>query len=213
MENDFTVESVLKEIKKTLNKYESIIKECESNPSKKKISEAESSKKKLDQKIKMVKTIIKFEEDGFMLESYEELKNELNKRLNIVIKRQEKNKEKNNFNELFSSSSSSTHKNELGNIENINYLDDEHESLKNTIKMSSEINTSLQDTNNELDNQSKRLNESNEKVVKTLQKVPIIGKMLGEVKYYKIREKLIIGCVVGVALIFGLYIIFYRKNK
>ena len=79
--------------------------------------------------------------------------------------------------------------------------------------MSSEINTSLQDTNNELDNQSKRLNESNEKVVKTLQKVPIIGKMLGEVKYYKIREKLIIGCVVGVALIFGLYIIFYRKNK
>ena len=31
--------------------------------------------------------------------------------------------------------------------------------------------------------------------------------------YYKIREKLIIGCVVGVALIFGLYIIFYRKNK
>ena len=24
--------------------------------------------------------------------------------------------------------------------------------------------------------------------------MPIIGKMLGEVKYYKIREKLIIGC-------------------
>jgi len=209
MESDFTVESVLKEVKKNLNKYESIIKECENNPSKKKISEAESSKKKVEQKIKMVKTIIKTEDDSFMLESYEDMKNELNKRLNIVLKRQEKNKEKNNLNELFSSSQ----KQDLGNLENINYLDDEQQSLKNTIKMSTEINNSLQDTNNELENQSKRLDESNEKVIKTLQKVPVIGKMLGEVKYYKIREKLIIGCVVGVACVFGLYIIFYRKNK
>ena len=211
MENDFTVESVLKEINKNLSKYESIINECEKNPTKKKMSEAELSKKKIEQKLKMVKTIIKNEEDGFMLESYEDLKNELNKRLNIVIKKQEKNNEKKNLNELFSTSSSE--KNELSNIENINCLDDENQSLKNTIKMSSEINSSLQDTNNELDNQSKKLNESTEKVVKTLQKVPIIGKMLGEIKYYKIREKLIIGCVVGVACIFGLYIVFYRKNK
>ena len=171
-----------------------------------------ANKQKILKKIKkMVKTIIKTEEDGFLLESYEDLKNDLNKRLNTIIKKQEKIKEKNNFNDLFSSSSSQ--KNDIGNMENLNYLDDENQSLKHTIKMSSEINSSLKDTNNELDNQSKKLNESNEKVVKTLQKMPIIGKMLGEVKYYKIREKLIIGCVVGIALIFGLYIIFYRKNK
>ena len=36
MESDFTVESVLKEIKKNLGKYESTIKDCEENPSKKK---------------------------------------------------------------------------------------------------------------------------------------------------------------------------------
>ena len=208
MESDFTVESVLKEVKKNLNKYESIIKEWENNPSKKKISEAESSKKKVEQKIKMVKTIIKTEDDSFMLESYEDMKNELNKRLTLILKKQEKNKEKNNFNELFSSSQ----KQEIGNLENINYLDDEQQSLKNTIKMSTEINSGLEDTNNELDNQSKSLNESSEKVVKTLQKVPVIGKMLGEIKYYKIKEKLIIGCVVGVACVFGLYIIFYRKK-
>ena len=208
MENEFTVESVLKEVKKSLNKYESIIKECETNPTKKKISEGESWKKKLDQKIKMVKTIIKNEEDSFMLESYEDMKNELNKRLTLILKKQEKNKEKNNFNELFSSSQ----KQEIGNLENINYLDDEQQSLKNTIKMSTEINSGLEDTNNELDNQGKSLNESSEKVVKTLQKVPVIGKMLGEIKYYKIKEKLIIGCVVGVACVFGLYIIFYRKK-
>ena len=59
-------------------------------------------------------------------------------------------------------------------MENINYLDDEKTSLKNTIKRSTEINSCLNDTNNELDNQSKRLNESNEKVVKIVQKMPII---------------------------------------
>ena len=58
MKNEFTVDSVLTEVKKSLSKYESLIKECEQNPSKKKISEAESSKKKIDQKLKMVKTII-----------------------------------------------------------------------------------------------------------------------------------------------------------
>ena len=208
MENDFTVESVLKEVKKNLNKYESIIKECENNPTKKKISEGESCKKKLEQKINMVKTIIKNEEDSFMLESYEDMKNELNKRMTQILKKQEKNKEKNNFNELFSSSQ----KQEIGNLENINYLDDEQQSLKNTIKMSNEINTGLEDTNNELDNQGKNLDESSEKVIKTLQKVPVIGKMLGEIKYYKIKEKLIIGCVIGVACVFMLYIIFYRKK-
>ena len=82
MKNDLTVDSMLTEVKKNLSKYESLIKECESNPSKKKISEAESSKKKIEQKIKLVKTIIKTEDDNFMLESYEDLKNELNKRLN-----------------------------------------------------------------------------------------------------------------------------------
>ena len=31
MESDFTIDSVLKEIKKSLSKYESVIKECENN--------------------------------------------------------------------------------------------------------------------------------------------------------------------------------------
>ena len=211
MNKDFTVESVLKELKKNLNKYESIMKECENNPTKKKISEAETTKKKVEQKIKMVKTIVKTEEDSFMLESYEDLKNELNKRLNIVIKKQEKIVDKKNFNELFSTSKSE--KNDIGNLENIHYLDDEQQSLKNTIKMSKEISDGLQNTNDELDSQSKRLDESSEKVMKTLQKMPVIGKMLGDIKYYHIREKLIIGCVIGIVFFLGLYILFHRKNK
>ena len=94
MEDDFTFDSMLKEIKKNLAKFESIIKEIESYPSKKKLTEADTIQKKIVQKIKMVKSITKTEEDNFMLDSYIELNTELNNRLIISKKRQEKNSQK-----------------------------------------------------------------------------------------------------------------------
>ena len=155
----------------------------------------------------MVKSIIKTEEDNFMLSSYEDLTSELNKRLNLIIKKEGKNKEKSTLNNLFSSSS----KQENLNQHNINLLEDEKESLRNAIKMSSEINSSLQDNNNELDSQGKVLSDSTDKVVKILQKIPLIEKMFGQIRYHHIKEKLIIGCVVGFVCLVLLYIIFYRK--
>ena len=208
MEGDITFDSMLKEIKSDLSKYESIIKEIETYHSKKKLTEAENIQKKIAQKIKMVKTISKTEDDNFLLESYSELNSELNKRLIIASKRQEKNnKEKNKYKDLINSSNKNP-----GNLENINILDDEQQALKNCIKMSSDITNTLKETNEELDNQGKRLDENSEKVVKTLQKMPVIGKMLGEVRYYKIREKLIIGCVVGVICFIMLYVTFHRRS-
>ena len=207
MEDDFTFDSMLKEIKKNLAKFESIIKEIESYPSKKKLTEADTIQKKIVQKIKMVKSITKTEEDNFMLDSYIELNTELNNRLIISKKRQEKNSQKKNYKEFLN-----TDKNKIKNIENINALDDENESLKNCIKLSTEITQGLKNTNEELENQSKRLDESNEMVVKTLQKMPIIGKMMGDIKYYQIREKLIIGCVVGVVIFIMLFITFHRRK-
>ena len=208
MEGDITFDSMLKEIKSDLSKYESIIKEIETYHSKKKLTEAENIQKKIAQKIKMVKTISKTEDDNFLLESYSELNSELNKRLIIANKRQEKNnKEKNKYKDLINSSNKNP-----GNLENINILDDEQQALKNCIKMSSDITNTLIETNEELDNQGKRLDENSEKVVKTLQKMPVIGKMLGEVRYYKIREKLIIGCVVGVICFIMLYVTFHRRS-
>lgn len=207
MEDDFTFDSMLKEIKKNLAKFESIIKEIESYPSKKKLTEADTIQKKIVQKIKMVKSITKTEEDNFLLDSYIELNTELNNRLIISKKRQEKNSKKKNYKEFLN-----TDKNKIKNIENINALDDEHESLKNCIKLSTEITQGLKNTNEELENQSKRLDESNEMVVKTLQKMPIIGKMMGDIKYYQIREKLIIGCVVGVVIFIMLFITFHRRK-
>ena len=208
MEGDITFDSMLKEIKSDLSKYESIIKEIETYHSKKKLTEAENIQKKIAQKIKMVKTISKTEDDNFLLESYSDLNSELNKRLIIANKRQEKNnKEKNKYKDLINSSNKNP-----GNLENINILDDEQQALKNCIKMSSDITNTLKETNEELDNQGKRLDENSEKVVKTLQKMPVIGKMLGEVRYYKIREKLIIGCVVGVICFIMLYVTFHRRS-
>ena len=208
MEDDFTFDSMLKEIKKNLSKFESIIKEIESSPSKKKLTEAETIQKKIVQKIKMVKSIIKTEEDNFMLDSYIELNTELNNRLIIAKKRQEKNLQKNNFKDFLNSDKNKN----LHNIENINALDDEHESLKNCIKLSTEITQGLKNTNDELENQNKKLDESSEMVVKTLQKMPIIGKMMGDIKYYQIREKLIIGCVVGVVIFIMLFITFHKRK-
>ena len=207
MEDDFTFDSMLKEIKKNLAKFESIIKEIESYPSKKKLTEADTVQKKIVQKIKMVKSITKTEEDNFLLDSYIELNTELNNRLIISKKRQEKNSQKKNYKDFLN-----TDKNKIKNIENINALDDEHESLKNCIKLSTEITQGLKNTNEELENQSKRLDESNEMVVKTLQKMPIIGKMMGDIKYYQIREKLIIGCVIGVVVFIMLFITFHRRK-
>ena len=208
MEGDFTFDSMLKEIKKNLDKYENIIKEIETYYSKKKLAEAETIKKKITQKINMVKTISRTEEDNFMLDSYIDLNTELNKRLDIAIKRKEKNNGKNNFKGLLNSEKEKN----IDNLENITFLDDEQRSLKNMIKMSTEITDELNNTNEELENQGKRLDESNEKVIKTLQKMPIIGKILGEIKYYQIREKIIIGVVVGIICFILLYITFHKRS-
>ena len=208
MEGDFTFDSMLKEIKKNLDKYENIIKDIETYYSKKKLAEAETIKKKIAQKIKMVKTISRTEEDNFMLDSYIDLNSELNKRLDIAIKRKEKNNGKNNFKGLLNSEKEKN----IDNLENITFLDDEQRSLKNMIKMSTEITDELNNTNEELENQGKRLDESNEKVIKTLQKMPIIGKILGEIKYYQIREKIIIGVVVGIICFILLYITFHKRS-
>jgi hypothetical protein len=208
MEGDFTFDSMLKEIKKNLDKYENIIKEIETYYSKKKLAEAETIKKKIAQKIKMVKTISRTEEDNFMLDSYIDLNTELNKRLDIAIKRKEKNNGKDNFKGLLNSEKEKN----IDNLENITFLDDEQRSLKNMIKMSTEITDELNNTNEELENQGKRLDESNEKVIKTLQKMPIIGKILGEIKYYQIREKIIIGVVVGIICFILLYITFHKRS-
>ena len=208
MEGDFTFDSMLKEIKKNLDKYENIIKEIETYYSKKKLAEAETIKKKIAQKITMVKTISRTEEDNFMLDSYIDLNSELNKRLDIAIKRKEKNNGKDNFKGLLNSEKEKN----IDNLENITFLDDEQCSLKNMIKMSTEITDELNNTNEELENQGKRLDESNEKVIKTLQKMPIIGKILGEIKYYQIREKIIIGVVVGIICFILLYITFHKRS-
>ena len=194
MKNDLTVDSMLTEVKKNLSKYESLIKECESNPSKKKISEAESSKKKIEQKIKLVKTIIKTEDDNFMLESYEDLKNELNKRLNIVTKKYEDKREKST--DLFSSSN--THKKEKKSKKEKNNYDDEELNLSNSIKLSTDESSSSLD--DDFARSEKRLNDSG-----NLEGVAVIGKLF--------KGKGALFCCVAIIFIIGFYVLFFKKNN
>ena len=93
---------------------------------------------------------------------------------------------------------------------NIDLLIDEKSSLKNSITLSNEINASAIQTNIELDDQEKKMGKTEEKVVKILKKVPIIEQMFGKIKYHKMKEKLIIGTVIGVIIVLGIYLTFYR---
>ena len=194
MKNEFTVDSVLTEVKKSLSKYESLIKECESNPSKKKISESESSKKKIEQKIKMVKTIIKTEDDSFMLESYEDLKNELDKRLNIITKKYEEKKEKSN--DLFSSSHKKAKSSKKEKEQNINN-DEEEMNLNQSIKLSTDESSHSLDE--EFAQSEQRLNGSG------MERISILGKLC--------KERCCLMTVIILVMVVGCYVIFFKKSN
>ena len=203
MEASFSVDSMIREVKTNLNKYEALLKNMESHPTEKTVKDVEKIKSTLDNNIKMVQPIIVKEEHKFLLNSYKELKDELNKRYVIIKKNQANKSDKEKLNELLSNKSNVENK-------NIDLLIDEKSSLKNSITLSNEINASAIQTNIELDDQEKKMGKTEEKVVKILKKVPIIEQMFGKIKYHKMKEKLIIGTVIGVIIVLGIYLTCYR---
>lgn len=203
MEASFSVDSMIREVKTNLNKYEALLKNMESHPTEKTVKDVEKIKSTLDNNIKMVQPIIVKEEHKFLLNSYKELKDELNKRYVIIKKNQANKSDKEKLNELLSNKSNVENK-------NIDLLVDEKSSLKNSIMLSNEINESAIQTNMELDDQEKKMGKTEEKVVKILKKVPILEQMFGKIKYHKMKEKLIIGTVIGVIIVLGIYLTFYR---
>ena len=204
MNDNITIDSLLKEIKNNLNKYENLIKLNETNLTQKSIQNLEKIKNNLENNIKLLKSIIKSEEDIFLLNSYEGLKEELNKRFLKIKKREKQKIEKEKLQNLFDN------KNDLNNLTNLEMLGNENASLKNTLSLSSDITKNMEMTNTELEEQRKRLDQTTETVVKILKKVPIIEKMFGKIKIHRIKEKIIIGCVIGFCIVLGLYLTFYR---
>ena len=153
MDDNFTVESMLKEVKGNLNKYENLIKIGENTPTEKTMKGIEEIKKTLEKNLKMIKSIIKKEEDKFILSSYEELKEQLNKRYIIVKKRKIQKAEKEKFQNLFKD------KTEIEDRTNLDLLSDEHQSLKNSINLSNEVNNAIMNTNSDLIDQEKKLKD------------------------------------------------------
>lgn len=204
MEATFSVDSMIKEVRSNLNKYENLLKDLENHPSEKINKDLEKIQKTIDNNIKMVQPIIVKEEHKFMLNSYKELREELNKRHLILKKNQIQKNEQKKLNDLLSS------KTNLENQKNLDLLTDENSSLKSSIALSNEITENAIKTNAELDDQEKKMGKTEEQVVKILKKVPIIEQMFGKIKYHKIKEKLILGCVIGIIILLGIYLTFYR---
>ena len=153
MEASFSVDSMIREVKTNLNKYEALLKNMENHPTEKTVKDVEKIKSTLDNNIKMVQPIIVKEEHKFLLNSYKELKDELNKRYVIIKKNQANKSDKEKLNELLSNKSNVENK-------NIDLLIDEKSSLKNSITLSNEINASAIQTNIELDDQEKKMGKT-----------------------------------------------------
>ena len=205
MDDNFTVESMLKEVKRNINQYENLIKIGENTPTEKTMKRIEEIKKTLEKNLKMIKSIIKKEEDKFILSSYEELKEQLNKRYIIVKKRKIQKEEKEKLESLFKE------KKEIEDRSNLDLLSDERISLKNSINLSHEINNVIMNSNSDLNDQEKRLEKSTEQVIKILQKIPLIEQIFGKIKYHQIKEKIILGIVTGIICFLGLYLIFHKR--
>jgi hypothetical protein len=205
MDDNFTVESMLKEVKRNINQYENLIKIGENTPTEKTMKGIEEIKKTLEKNLKMIKSIIKKEEDKFILSSYEELKEQLNKRYIIVKKRKIQKEEKEKLESLFKE------KKEIEDRSNLDFLSDERISLKNSINLSHEINNVIMNSNSDLNDQEKQLEKSTEQVIKILQKIPLIEQIFGKIKYHQIKEKIILGIVTGIICFLGLYLIFHKR--
>ena len=205
MDDNFTVESMLKEVKRNINQYENLIKIGENTPTEKTMKGIEEIKKTLEKNLKMIKNKIKKEEDKFILSSYEELKEQLNKRYIIVKKRKIQKEEKEKLESLFKE------KKEIEDRSNLDLLSDERISLKNSINLSHEINNVIMNSNSDLNDQEKRLEKSTEQVIKILQKIPLIEQIFGKIKYHQIKEKIILGIVTGIICFLGLYLIFHKR--
>lgn len=205
MDDNFTVESMLKEVKRNINQYENLIKIGENTPTEKTMKGIEEIKKTLEKNLKMIKSIIKKEEDKFILSSYEELKEQLNKRYIIVKKRKIQKEEKEKLESLFKE------KKEIEDRSNLDLLSDERISLKNSINLSHEINNVIMNSNSDLNDQEKQLEKSTEQVIKILQKIPLIEQIFGKIKYHQIKEKIILGIVTGIICFLGLYLIFHKR--
>ena len=212
----FTVDAFMKEIKRNLNKYETFIKKVEhDNQSSstvnynntKTTNEIDKLKSEIDDNIKMVQSILTKDEHKFLLNTYKQLKDELNKRYIIAKKTQIQKQEQQKFNNLLMSSTSTNKEQSNNNIDN---LTDEQVSLKNSIALSNSIISQQIQLNQEIDDQERKLGKSEEQVIKILRKVPLIEQMFGKIQLHKIKEKIILGVVIGCIITLGIYLTFYR---
>lgn len=206
MNETFTVDSMIKEIKKNLDKYDKRLKGYETYQSQKSYAEIISLQKTIEKNIGMVKPIATKEEHKYLLNSYRELHTELNTRLSQTRKKLKQKEERENANKLFSDNQNGM----IRNTDNLKLLSEENQILRGIIKMSNESMSNLDLGSDSIDDQERKLSKSSDQNIKINKKVPMIELILGKIKCHYIKEKIILGIVIGSIMVLGIYLTFYR---
>lgn len=90
----------------------------------------------------------------------------------------------------------------------INKLMEENDSLSVSYKVSSQLTKQAKTNLEELSDQDKNLLSVNDKLETILSKIPVIGKIIGTIGYYKFREQVVLGFVTGICIYILLSVIF-----
>jgi hypothetical protein len=138
-----------------------------------------------------------------MLNKYNELREELNKQYRIIVKHINRISENKKLERLM------TEKLELQNKEGRELLSTERKGLDSALKISEHIKNIGHEVNEEIDSQDKTLLKNRDKVMNIMSKIPIIHKVLTNIKFHRYKEKIVLGIVIGIIIFLGLYLTYY----
>jgi hypothetical protein len=167
------------------------------------IKEIEQINVELDRLHKSISPVIRSENERFMFNKYNELKEELTKQYKIILKHINRNNENKKLEKLM------LERTELNNKEGRELLSNEQRSLDSSLRVAENIKKVGLQADEEIESQDKTLLKNKDKVLLIMSKVPIIHKLLTSIKFHRYKEKIILGMVIGVIVFLGLYLSYY----
>jgi hypothetical protein len=164
------------------------------------LKEIEQNNSELDLLVKNIAPLVRNENERFMFNKYNELREELNKQHRIILKHINRVNENKKLEKLM------TKNIELNNKDGMDMLANERSSIDSALKISENIKIVGMEADEEIDSQDKTLLKNKNKVLTIMSKIPVINKVLSNVKFHKYKEKIILGIVIGVIVFLGLYL-------
>jgi hypothetical protein len=167
------------------------------------IKEIEQINTDLDKLDKTISPCIQNEKDQFVFNNCKGIREEKNKQYRSTLKNINRINENKKLEKLM------TDKMELHNKEGRDQLSNEKKGLDSALRISENIKMIGHEVDEELDTQDKTLLKNKDKILTIMSKVPIIHKVLTNIKFHRYKEKIILGIVIGVIVFLGLYLTYY----